>query len=124
MCTNSTSVFFILSFWLLSHLISSWLPKISRLKGKIRVADAMQARDNLFARTLHNTPVIFNLYFARYHMLYFSPLYAPSLHPYPSFAWPTHTAFSPISYLLTTDRNRDPRFTKLCMLVKRKTALR
>lgn len=77
MCTDSTSVFFILSFWLLSHLIPTWLPKISRLKGKIRGANAMQARDNLFARTLHNTSAIFNLYFVRYHVLFFSPLYAP-----------------------------------------------
>jgi len=77
MCINSTSVFFILSFWLLSHLISTWLPKISRLKGKIRDAAAMQARDNLFARTLHNTSVIFNSYFVRYYVLFFSPLYAP-----------------------------------------------
>jgi hypothetical protein len=76
MCTNSTSVFLILSFSLLSHLISTWLPKISLLKGKIRGVDALQARDTLFARNLHNSFVISNLYFVRYHMLFFSPLYA------------------------------------------------
>ena len=49
MCTNSTSVFFILFFWLLSHLTSTWFPKFILLKGKIRGADVTPARDNLFA---------------------------------------------------------------------------